>query len=424
MSGFLNTLKAKTAPAKTPTSRMKLTVGGQVFTNFIDVTIERDLQNIAGRFNVVAVDQARLAAAFPAKGAKPPAPPAPLQAGLAATLAIDADTVLTGYLERVSWRQTATDITFRFTGRDKTGDLVECAAMPNGPAEFHGMTLLQVAQQVCQPFGISVKADVDVGAPFDRLALHPHDTALSCLEKAARQRSTLLVSDGVGGLLLTRGGTTRGPNPLRIGELIQEAEGDVDWSHRFSDYFVKGQTAKSRLGTAPALTSSVTPLAATPPVASVPATASAAEASAIMMTGHAIDPDITRWRPRVIMVRTQSGMSTVQEQAEWALRVAKGQANTLIYTVLDWRAGKSKTLWRPNQLVAVFDPFAGINGDMLIAGVTFRYSEDGMTTRLRLVGTTAYDLTNLPAKGRTRSTGGKTSSAAPLTSTVTPLTAP
>ena len=77
MSGFLNTLKAKTAPAKTPTSRMKLTVGGQVFTNFIDVTIERDLQNIAGRFNVVAVDQARLAAAFPAKGAKPPAPPAP-----------------------------------------------------------------------------------------------------------------------------------------------------------------------------------------------------------------------------------------------------------------------------------------------------------------------------------------------------------
>ena len=372
------------------TDRVTLRVAGYVFRRFAEITIERDLQNIAGRFHVTCLDQQRLAQALPVQLGEPPTIPLKLLAGQACELSIDGETVLLGWIDKVGGRWGGSEIRFRFEGRDKTGDLVDCAALPNGPSEFRSADLLKVAQTVCQPFGITVRADVDIGAPFDRLALYPHETALSLLEKAARQRAVLLVSDGVGGLMLTRGGSTRGPAPLRVGELIQDVNWNHDWDHRFSDYFVKGQTGRGRTEHC-ALDSTAVPAGTTP--APAPAAATAKERTAVAMTGHAIDPEIKRWRPTVKMVRTQSGMSTVQEQAEWALRVARGQADRLEYDVLDWRA-PSGVLWRPNQVVPVWDPYAGIDKDMLIAGVTYRFSDRGARTSLRMVGVTAYDRIN------------------------------
>jgi len=369
------------------TDRVTLKAAGYVLRQFIEAKIERDLQNIAGRFSVTCLDAQRLAQSLPAQIGQPPTIPVRLLAGHACELAIDGETVLLGWIDKVTGEWSGEHIRFRFEGRDKTGDLVECAALPNGPSELRNVDLLSAAKTVCQPFGITPKADVDIGAPFRVLALYPHETALSFLEKGARQRAVLLVSDGVGGLLLTRGGSTRGPAPLRIGELIQDSEWHHDHAHRFSDYFVKGQTAPNRAGTAAPLTSTAVPFGGTPPATPGPATAK--EKAAVAMTGHAVDPEITRWRPTVRMVRSQSGMSSVQEQAEWALRVARGQADHLEYTVLDWRANGA--LWRPNQVVPVWDPYAGVDRDMLIAGVTYEFSEKGARTKLRLVGVTAYD---------------------------------
>lgn len=399
------------------TDRVTLKVAGYVLRQFLEVTIERDLQNIAGRFSVTCLDAQRLAQSLPSAAGQPPLFPVPLLAGEACELAIDGETALLGWIDKVAGKWSGDQVRFRFEGRDKTGDLVDCAALPNGPSELRNVDLLSAATTVCQPFGITPRADVDIGAPFRVLALHPHETALSFLEKGARQRSVLLVSDGVGGLLLTRGGATRGPAPLRIGELIQDAEWNRDDCHRFSDYFVKGQAAPNRAGTSAPLTSSAVPVGTTPPATPGPATAK--EKAAVAMTGHAIDPEIARWRPTVRMVRSQSGMSSVQEQAEWALRVARGQAHRLEYTVLDWRA--AGTLWRPNQVVPVWDPYAGIDRDMLIAGVAYKFGERGATTRLRLVGVTAYD--RIDEAERRKHRHGHQTAQQQLTTTAAPIQA-
>jgi prophage tail gpP-like protein len=310
-------------------------------------------------------------------------------------------------------------------GRDKTGDLVECSALPKGPAEYRGVDMLHVAQAECAPFGITVRADVDIGAPFDRLSRHPHETVLAFLEKAARQRAILLVSDGIGGLLLTRGGSSRAPDDLVVGGNVQEAQWEDDWDRRFSDYYVKGQTDqhRQRAGKPVALDSTVEPLTGDPEPATEPGPASVTESTSILMTGHAIDPEITRYRPTVRLTRSQSGMSTTQEQAEWMLRVARGQAERLRYTVLDWRAGANKVLWRPNQVAYVYDPFAERAKDMLIAGVTYLFDADGARTELRVVGITAYDRINEADRKRGSKPKGKAAPAAPLDSTVQPLTA-
>jgi prophage tail gpP-like protein len=149
------------------------------------------------------------------------------------------------------------------------------------------------------------------------------------------------------------------------------------------------------------------------------------EGSTILMTGHAHDLDITRYRPTVKLTRTQSGMSTAQDQAEWWVRVARGLGDTLTYTALDWRAGKAQAnglgaLWRPNAVVTVTDPYADIDKPMLIVGTTYSEGADGQTTRLRVAGLTAFDRTNEAEKRRHRVTGNAVTK--PLSSAVVPLT--
>jgi prophage tail gpP-like protein len=137
------------------------------------------------------------------------------------------------------------------------------------------------------------------------------------------------------------------------------------------------------------------------------------------MTGHAIDPQITRYRPTVRLTRSQSGMSTTQEQAEWALRVARGQGDQLTYTVLQWRVGPSRALWRINQVVTVTDPYIDIDKPMLIAGVKFSLDEQSQKTELRIVGVTAYDRINEAQKRKQRHTARSTTKK--LDASVSPL---
>ena len=211
----------------------------------------------------------------------------------------------------------------------------------------------------------------------------------------------LVVSDGVGGLLLTTGGRTPAPAGLIVGQNVQKASFSFDDTKRFSDIFVKGQAEKcaGRRGQGPP------PLthAATPGTQPGMAGAQATEAAGILMTGHATDPEVTRWRPSVRMTRTQSGSATAQQQAEWAVRVARGESVSLHYPVLDWRA--NGVLWRPNTAVRVWDPYAGIDDVMLIRAVTYRIGPDGQSpqtpmTDIEVVGLTAFDRIDEPTPKR------------------------
>jgi prophage tail gpP-like protein len=381
------------------TNRVTLTVAGNVWRRWTEVTITRDLREIAGSFDLRLYDESRAALAetdVPVRGQVPPPPLAP---GQACRLAIDGETVLVGWIEDVDVTETGTAAGLRVAGRDRTGDLVDCAACPTGPAEFRGLTLTQIARQICAPFGIPVQAQVDVGEAFARLALNPHETALSTIEKAARQRAVLVVSDGVGGLLLTRGGINRAPWHLWRGDNIAETRVRSSWRGRFSDVWVKGQSelgAGGRHRQAAAV-----PMAAAPSgELIVRSTTPAAAAAGVLMTGYARDPEITRWRPHVRLTRSQSGMSSTQEQAEWVVRVLRGEGDQLHYTVLDWRAGPDQALWRPNEVVDVYDPFGGITKDMLVAGITYRLGREGLRTVLRVVGVTAYDRINEASRRR------------------------
>lgn len=392
---------------------MSLEVAGQAFHDWTKVSLTRSLEEIAGSFDLELYDKGRAENAT-AAAQRTANRTAAVRQGQACTIKIDGETVLVGHIDeaKVSWTKDA--MRFSVTGRDRTGDLVDCAAAPEGPAEFRNLTLTEIARRICQPYGITVRADTDVGAAIPVFSLDASETALSALEKAARQRAVLLVSDGVGGLVLTRGGASRGPAPLQVPGNVQSATATFSWRERFRDYYVKGQTRGAGGNRMDSRASELTAATVPTPTTNRPAVG---ERAGVVMTGRARDEEVTRHRPTVLLAKTQSGGVSVQTQAEWRMRLARAKSEALAYTVLDWRAGEERKLWRPNELVAVTDPFAGISGDMLISSVEYGYGPDGEVTELELVGPEAYDLEPIEPRrrGRQASRTGSDSTARPLT---------
>lgn len=412
-----------------------LHVAGQVFTDWTSAEITRSLTDVSGSFRLDYDDQVRMQGVRPrnrAAGALTRIDP-----GLEARIEIDGELVLLGWIEDVAFEVSGDQVQASLAGRDRTGDLVDCSANPHGPVEYRGLTLLDLATKLCAPFGIPVRADVDVGAPFAEFALDVGEPLLSALDKASKQRAVMIVSDGVGGLLLTRSGRRRAPAPLRLPGNAVSVGARLSSRERFSDYYVKGQTRQGRgRGGAqgkPALDSTAMPLTARP----VPGTATAAQAqrpvSAVPLdstahplsvelpevtvtakrvqvgrrveqavapaAGHARDPVVTRYRPRVWLARTQSGGAPLQMLADWRMRLARGHADQQMWTVAGFRDGRDDRLWRPNEAVSV--EVGGEDGsDMLVQGVVYSQDDQGSRSVLTVVGSEAYDQEPLPGPAR------------------------
>ena len=387
------------------TRRFSLTIGGAVFDSWTRCEVVRDLSEISGSFALELVDPARSAATWVYATLRDLGP---MVHGLEARVAIDGEPVLVGWIDEVVPQASEGFVSVTVIGRDQTGDLVDCAATVEGPSEFKGLDLLQITQAIVAPFGLTARADVDVGEPFDRYTIDPGETAMSAIEKGARRRALLVTSDGVGAVVLTRSGQRRAPGAIVFPGSAFESAGSVSARDRFSDYHVLGQAEGGggiRATSAP-LDGSAEPLGSLPDA--LPATR---EDAGVAIHGHAVDPEIKRWRPLVSLARTQTTAADATTQADWMMRTARAQSEKLDYAVKGYR-GPSGALWRPNELAFVEDSFQIFARDMLIAGVVYGYGDDGETTRLRMTGPEAYDL--LPEEERRNKSsagrkGGKSS---------------
>ncbi len=399
--------------------------GGVVFSDWTSARLQRGLSEISGSFELEYSDAARMQQILPQVEQrrqltilKPPTE---------ARILLDGELVLLGWIEDVEYEISGEQVSARIAGRDRTGQLVDCSANPEGPAEYKGLTVLQIAERLCQPFGIPVRAEVDVGAPLRDFGIELGESVMSAIDKAAKQRAVLVTSDGVGGLVLTRSGKRRAPAPLTLPGNVVSSGARLSTRERFSDYWVKGQARPSRSGRLSRADPGAAPLTARPdedsdtaeqsrravaspgpvdgaafPTGQTPPleTASATQRTSIISTGHAHDPNIKLYRPKVFSVRSQSGGTPNQLLAEWRLRIARGRSQRTHWTVNGWRDGADERLWRPNELVTIVagtgDPF-----DALIAGVTYSIDErSGSRAELEVVGREAFDLEPLPDQHR------------------------
>ena len=342
-----------------------LTVSGQAWEGWTEMSFTRSLEAIAGEFDLTVTTQWSEAA------------PRVIKEGLACTIAIAGETILTGYIDDFIPSYDAENVSIRVMGRDKTGDLVDSSVVHKS-GQWKGVTLDALATEIAQPYGISVVNETDTGEAFGSVVLEQGETGFELLERLAKQRGVLLTSDAQGRLVITRASTQRVSVALVLGENILAARGRFSWRERASEYIVKGSASAggATWGAQPVQT--IGGRAAT-----------------------VTDPAINRYRPKILVNEDNLTVGGASIRGDWYKSRMLGEANTSEITVAGWREnGDTGALWQTNRLAEIRDPIQNLNTTWLIKSVTFTEGDGGRITVLTLVPPESLDLPETKAKSK------------------------
>lgn len=324
-----------------------LHVNGKVYEGWKDARVVRGIESIAGGFDLTVSDRWE-------SGQEPWA----IYEEDACTVSIGTETLITGYVDKRGMSYAAGDRSFSVSGRDRTGDLVDCSAILS-KWEYVDVPILDLARKVAATFDVAVSFGPGVKSPppARKLSVDPGDSAFDVIERLARAGGLLPVSDGRGGLLLMRPGSSRTADALVEGENLKSLSVEFDATGRFRRYLVLGQHAGTDQWAGMA-------------------------ASAIKAEAH--DNGVRR-AARVLVVRPDGNISGGQAKtrAQWEATVRAARATTVNVQVQGWAQSNGK-VWPVNALVPVRAPRAGISGDMLISQATYSVGSSGTVTDLVL----------------------------------------
>lgn len=291
----------------------------------------------------------------------------PIAEGAPCTIAVDDDEIITGYVDEAPNQYTVRSHTVTVGGRSKTGDLVDCSAIYQ-TGSWADADLLQIATDLCDPFGIVVQSEVPVGTVFKRFSIQEGETVHECLERAARVRNLLLTTSPTGDLVLTRSGRVRTSTALEYGRNVKSGGRSGSWKERFSKYVVKSQGSGSDDFNA---------------------------ASSSQQSAEISDQAVTRYRPLIILAEDSVTGQAVSDRATWERNIRAGRSQRVRYQVMGW--SHEGGLWEPNMLVHVIDPVVMVDAELLLVTVSLVKDEQGTRADLELTGKDAFDIQPLPA---------------------------
>lgn len=379
-----------------------LLVEGKIFDHWTSAEVTRDLKDFSGSFNFTLRDYSRSLASFEHAT---PAPEFALRPGLAVVVYVEGKPVLKGYIETVAPDIDESSASVTISGKDKAGDLVDCAAAPEGPSEFSNVKLEEAIKRIATPYGLTVRSEIDTGEAFPRYGIDLSESGLSAIEKGARQRHALILSDGTGGIVITRTGARRAPASLTLPGNVKASSGSYTHKNRHSKTIVRGQSEKAgaaRDGRAAALTSSSVPVKPEDQQQD-DGSATTRERRGVTATGIATDEEITRYRPIVHLARSKADAKASSDEADWRMRTSRGDSEEITYRVHGYSV--DGRLWMVNEIVPVSDAFQDVERDMLISRVTYHYDENGEETEIAVTSPEAFDKD--PVKGRRKNLKSK-----------------
>jgi prophage tail gpP-like protein len=337
---------------------VKLTVNGADYAGWKSVSIARGIEQIAGTFELGVSEL------WPGQKIVRNIAPGDL-----CTVSVDGQVVITGFVDDVDIRHDKETHEVRVAGRDATGDLVDCSAIHKS-GKWAMAKMESIATDLCSPFGISVSvsAEVNTGAAVE-WNINEGESAFECLDRLAKSKGVLPISNGRGGLVITRAGKAgRVSTSLQLGVNILGGNLKLSFRERFGRYIVKGQGASS----------------------------DALFADATRLKAEAVDPMIGRYRPLVVIADDLADGATVQRRALWEANTRTGKSAQPNIRTQGW--SHLGGLWQPNTLVHVVDKWMRTDADLLIKSVSFGLDESGAITTLGLTLPQAFDLIPMTKK--------------------------
>ena len=299
----------------------------------------------------------------------------------------------TGYITAVPVRYDAKSVTVNVQGKSKTVDLVDCcpvvsygASQPaassdwadvqgngGGKAEvkapsaqsgtWSNVKTSEIIAALASPYGIKVYTDGTQGSKLANFTVTPGETVIEAINRIIT-KDNLIVTDNEEGNLVIREfeniDSTDGA--LILGENILSGGGSFDFSQRFSRYVVLGQHT---------------------------GTDDDFGRTAAEDQGVAVDPEISRFRLKVIKNEGQSTIAACRQRAEFEAQFQSAKSFKASYVVQGWRQ-KNGALWRAGEMVFISDPILQKEGLFLITKVSYSLSSSGMQTTLETSSLDAY----------------------------------
>lgn len=283
------------------------------------------------------------------------------------------DLVIKGYMDVLDIDHDSKSHTIQATGRSKTMDLVDCSCLTGKGEQFIGLSLLQIARQLAEPYNVEVVLSAESGdvwaalstaefVPITRWAPEEGEHVVDALLKLASDQQLLVTDDTQGRLVLGRPGTKQGPSFSCPGNILK-GHLRCDASQRYSWYCVKGQRQGDDTNFG------------------------AVVAQSIAIIG---DEDIIRRRVLVIPAERQMTDASAKKRATWEAVYRAGRSATYECTVKDWR-DETGALYEPGTLCAIEDVICGVDAKLLLTAATWTLDASGMTTALSFAPPGAYE---------------------------------
>lgn len=340
-----------------------LIVDGVKYGGWKSQRATRSIESLAGSFAVDFHDRWQDGA------------PRPIVEGAACRVELDGEVIIDGYVKSRDIQADANGRRLAISGRDRAAELVDCSALLS-QWTYRDVNALVFARKLAEPFGIKVTQQPGFVLPkVKKLVVSPGDTVYDAIRRAVGDEGALIVSDGTGGIRITRAAGARAA-ALVEGDNIESANLSGDAADRFHEYRIATQTG----GT------------------------DEASGDATRVQASAFDDGVTR-NNRTLLIRPEKGYSVAdaRKRADWEARIRAAKSTTVTVNVVGWRQSNG-LLWAPNALTFVKAPsLIGFEGDLLISQVDYSVSnEGGQATQLKLVRPDAFN----PEPTKARVKGG------------------
>jgi prophage tail gpP-like protein len=332
---------------------LTLTIAGQAYGGWTDIRITRGIERCPSDFEIGLTEK------FPGQLQELFITP-----GQSCTLRLGNDLVITGYIDRFIPSIDAEHHQIRVLGRSICSGLVDCAAICDSMV-MNLTNVLRIARNLAEPFGVTVKcSQPDAALPvIPQYCVDVTETPFEAITRYAHYSGMLLYDQPDGSLILASVSSDRAASDLVEGQNVLSASVQYAMDERYSVYEVA--------------------------MDNIDLFTDAGTAGFIAL--RVPDPNVPRYRPRIIVADNNNGTAVSKKRAMWECARRAGRSKIVRVTTDSWRDAAGK-LWTPNTVARVILPSCKLeSGYFTIGEVTYaRSEENGTTCALELMGSASY----------------------------------
>ena len=363
-------LPDKPAATPLPSSEVTLQIGGQNFTGWQDVRITRGIEVFPGHAVL------RLTERLPGQPGLLSIDP-----GATCQVMVGQDLVITGYVDTYEGQVSMQEHQVSITVRSATEDLVDCAAGVTSGQEssarmtFHAANILQLATDLCAPFGITVTEPdgegdslVSTGDGIPQFTIQLNQSVYDVLEPRAQWKQLLLIDGADGNLVLAKVGTKAAASGFTMPASAMSARVGFRKQDRYTIYL-------------PALFAFDAAFDVSAATHSVSGNYFAPVKDDAAFKGQPRRDSQPRYRPHFV-VSDQNIFNIVLSEnlAQWEKSRRYGRSQAVTVTVSLWR-DQAGGLWTPNTLAPVDIPVLKLSKLTWIVSEVTYYKGFGGPTR-------------------------------------------